>query len=363
MATQEIAACEKIGEAKPFAKAVDRTNHLYCLTCNNTVRKNYVICPNCESVVFCGKKRGNQSRCRAANLTHQYECGSNFHAIEYGSDIDIKCAMQMVFEALVAYNNNVPDLMNAVSNMLDQNNVINLAVPVRINNAQSRFEVIMRLQGKSTDKLESYVHQAYSTIMELQSIYSIFTTDQHERFLRLLLAHFLMVLPENAFEGLLPLDPNDRDAAPEDQPLRTMIFDTFSFFNHSCSPNVLAYKEWNTITLITSRVIPNNHELCISYIHFDQTVKKPERQKTLQDSWGFACRCQRCEYRTEIDDNAIKSLKCIPNPNQDDATFRRFQTDMNAQVSQVQKNRGWTLMIGAFGIKYHDVLKQRADIT
>lgn len=51
-------------------------------------------------------------------------------------------------------------------------------------------------------------------------------------------------------EQLPKFDPQDED---EEEVKRMTIFDTFSFFNHSCSPNVLAFFEWDCMTLITSR--------------------------------------------------------------------------------------------------------------
>lgn len=364
VATQNIPACIKIGEARPFALVVDKTEHLYCLTCNESQRRSYVDCEHCDSVVFCAPPKD----CSNVNRTHEYECGSNFHNITYGRNLDIKLAIQMVFETCVAYADNVQNLMNDVTRMLNGENKIGFEIPGQITNARSKFAAIMRLEGKHRTNLELRAQQAYLTIIDLPAVQAVFdTTDaRDQRFLQLLLAHFLMIIPKNSFEEPLPLIQRRNNQIPI--PSRMMIFDTFSYFNHACSPNVLAFMEWNCMTLFTSRPISQTEQLCIAYKYFDQNVHRAERQAFLRRSWGFDCQCERCEYYREINNNDMRIVnqKTSRHNNmviaQKFATVELFQTQMK-KVIQVQRQRthlNWTARIGACAIKYHDVLNLRA---
>ncbi|KAG2159270.1 SET domain-containing protein [Suillus bovinus] len=66
-----------------------------------------------------------------------------------------------------------------------------------------------------------------------------------------------------------------------------------SYFNHSCCPNVKKTRVGRTMHFTTSRSVEIDEELCISYIDTNQTVT--QRKRDLQNSWFFACRCQRCQ--------------------------------------------------------------------
>lgn len=362
VATADIEACVKIGESKPFAAAVDHTNNLYCLTCHNTRRRFYVTCPKCQDVVFCRAESGRN--CMQDNQTHRYECGSNFQSIEYGYDIDIKCAMQMVFETLVIYNDNVQNLMDDVTGMLNNENFIDRVVTRPIVDGKSRFETIMRLQGKAYDYLGLRAQQAYTSIIQLTAINAVFDPmgARAEKFLKLLLAHFLRVLHDNSFEEPLPkFDPADEN---EEEMKRILVYDNFSLFNHSCSPNVLAYNEWDCMTLITSRPIRENEQLCISYKYFDQNTNTEERQAYLEESWNFICHCERCEYGREIDDDDIENVNSltsgIENPEETASKLRSFERIMKKTIRNERKTgEYWTPTIGAFGLRYADVLTER----
>lgn len=347
VATKNLAACMKIGEETPFAKVIDKTSYSYCLTCNSTMRQRYDQCLVCKSVVFC-----HAHKCRKENKTHRYECGSNFHGVEYGYDLDMKCAIQMVFETLAIYKDDVNVLMGDVNNMLNDDGKINYEIPETISDDKSRFRAIMRLQGKNEGHLDSRVEQAYATNMELSKIRDIFdpTNKNYQRFLQLLLAHFLMVLKKNSFEQSLDAfedgdDDDDDNNNNNDESLpkiqRIMIFATVSFFNHSCSPNVLNFTEWNSMTLITSRPIQRNEQLCTAYKHFDQNVQrdKAARQALLKNSWGFECQCERCNYAREINDDDMNKTNDIENPDETATKLKKIEAHMKAKIQEEQQNK------------------------
>ena len=78
-----------------------------------------------------------------------------------------------------------------------------------------------------------------------------------------------------------------------------------ALLNHSCAPNcVLAYRG-KTLEIRTLRAVAADEELCHSYTELCQPTAV--RQQLIRDSYGFACRCSRCEdglvYEESPDDS------------------------------------------------------------
>ncbi|KAF2093534.1 SET domain-containing protein, partial [Rhizodiscina lignyota] len=68
-----------------------------------------------------------------------------------------------------------------------------------------------------------------------------------------------------------------------------------SLFNHSCRPNV-GKAPGRTWTFWTTRDVAEGEELCISYLGGEEgTLGVQERRKRLWDTWGFECRCGKCD--------------------------------------------------------------------
>lgn len=246
---ETLPACTTIGAVKAFASVIDKTEEPYCLTCHQQKYTNYTDCIACHNVLFCGDRN-----CRIENRTHEYECGSNFHNVKFGSDINIKCAIQMVFESLAAFQSNVEDMKDRVEDLLNgQNQIDTTAIPIA-RTAQDKFACIMQLQGSAEQHLEGQSCQAFQFIMQLPQINRLFDDDEDKHFLQQLLMHFLKILNTNSFE----------DESAEGI-LECTIFDSLSLFNHSCSPNLIHIFRNTKMYLISSRRIKSEEELCFSY--------------------------------------------------------------------------------------------------
>jgi hypothetical protein len=64
--------------------------------------------------------------------------------------------------------------------------------------------------------------------------------------------------------------------------------------NHSCAPNCeVAFAEDNAVFVVTTRAVALGEELTISYV--DASGTDDERREELQETYGFECRCARCE--------------------------------------------------------------------
>lgn len=371
--TGEVPPCQKIGAIKAFASVIDSTEIPYCLTCHQADR-SFIQCAACENVLFC-----NNRKCKNANQTHQYECGSKLHDIKFDRDIAIKCAIQMVFESLAAYTiedkTNVKKLIDGVTELINDRNEIDHPLPKKMKTPIHRFKCIMRLQGMEEDiDLGRSTEQAFNIIMGIPMIEKIFAKAAQRAFLQHLLMHFLMVLRENSFETTFDSDADIR---------KCTIFDIISMFNHSCSPNVINIFEGTTMYLISSRRIERNEELCISYLQFT-TERTAERRKILRDSWHFDCNCERCAYADDVNrQNAEQQNENASSNDQDDdsnddavdsTVMMRppeiTQDDIDAVrtgFSDLEKNlknyfsirREWNLTVGAYGIAYRQESSER----
>lgn len=71
------------------------------------------------------------------------------------------------------------------------------------------------------------------------------------------------------------------------------VYPSASFFNHSCSPNIVKTRNNSEMVFTTSKDIEIGEELCISYGNYtDEPVEL--RQKQLKE-WFFDCACTKCQ--------------------------------------------------------------------
>lgn len=279
VATGEINVGEIVFIARPFASVVNRQRNPYCPTCHETDAANLrEECPgNCNDVKFCDRN------CREADDTHKYVCNTNFHRRLF-PEIDVKCAIQMVLKAIAICDGNVAHLQEIcrnenvgnVNNAIVNNAIVNKAI-VNINDGTSKLRCILNLNVINS------TNTAYDFIMQLPKIETLFHTDEQRTLLRQLIAHNLSVLEANAFHIKLGEETG------------SIIFDTVSLFNHSCSPNVIHFFRKNKMFGVASRHIEAGQQLFITYKYFlDKPIE--ERRESLQTNWEFDCKCERCVY-------------------------------------------------------------------
>ena len=110
---------------------------------------------------------------------------------------------------------------------------------------------------------------------------------------------------------------NDDYAARENRLRRlnatkgTGVFLKESFFNHSCTPNVIWETCGDHIFMFATRAVEAGEELCISYVPWECSyMDRTERFKLwVSSNDGFECCCDRCELlrrRADLRDMAIE---------------------------------------------------------
>jgi SET domain len=96
-------------------------------------------------------------------------------------------------------------------------------------------------------------------------------------------------------ETLVPSKPGKRPN--RSKCMGVAMFSTHACFNHSCRPNARAVGSSRDtrgvrMKVVAMRRIEPDEQLTISYI--DESLPTSARQKHLQVSYGFVCRCEKC---------------------------------------------------------------------
>lgn len=95
----------------------------------------------------------------------------------------------------------------------------------------------------------------------------------------------------------------------------------YSFFNHSCRPNVVTLVDETNATsslrMVAKKTIAKGSELFISYLTNEELRESYESRKQLLSSWtGGDCQCRRCARRRERAETtaACSQAESVPRP-------------------------------------------------
>lgn len=181
-----------------------------------------------------------------------------------------------------------------------------------------------------------------------------FPVNSKKRFLEHLHTHLFRVITANSFRTY-----------PFEDVEGAMLFDTFSLFNHSCSPNIVNVSRFNEMFLLASRQIYADKELRIGYGNFRKQVLRAERRKEVS-SFGFTCECELCGSESEIRNGDIAAIMRTHDFISEDPTRKRNtinqcksfenglrRTRPNEREKRLEKNGGhhlWLLMLHLYSI-------------
>ncbi|KAK5115374.1 hypothetical protein LTR85_009834 [Meristemomyces frigidus] len=75
------------------------------------------------------------------------------------------------------------------------------------------------------------------------------------------------------------------------------LYPSASYFNHSCTPNILKRRVGGSWEFVTARDVDESEECCITYLGGDEKhLTVSERRARLSETWGFECICGRCLF-------------------------------------------------------------------
>lgn len=244
-------------------------DELVCSTCFQS-NANFIACTQCPDVVFCSRA------CIDQNATHKWECGTFFAHLHYY----IRFQMQATLQAIATFSS-VESLMEFVENILNEEPE---KMPSSLHDAKSKYHFFFKLQTSKILQLEHLIQakQIFENLIMLPTINALCDSIEKQRFLMHLVVHHSMVIRTN---GIVSGNPWSV----------VSVFNMLSMLNHSCAPNLYHPRKGKQQYCITIRPVKKGDQLFISYLSPNDQSTAEQRQLKLKSSWGFQCKCERCE--------------------------------------------------------------------
>lgn len=317
-ATQDIDIGETVLIEENYIRFVVGEN-VQCSNCGKQ-NVNFVPCEKCGGAMFC-------SELCSKNNFHQIECEMLFdmNICSDGNFFPVY-VLRSVIIGLSAFSS-TGEMMKFVENCRvgDSNEI-----PSSILSATSKYRTFFKLAsfvpGQLSDQFLDYRKIAYFVhhSIKASSLGVKFQTKSHHRFLAHLIVHHSFILRTNSFGSFetpaMQFSESTNSSDTGNHYEQSLLLVT-SYFNHSCCPNVAKLKKNNLSMCKTILPIRKGEQLFISYVDEDDDEYKTEvgRQRLLQNSFGFKCKCAICErgilkntFILQTDNafaNAVKGLK------------------------------------------------------
>ncbi|KAI1618099.1 hypothetical protein EDD37DRAFT_646914 [Exophiala viscosa] len=114
----------------------------------------------------------------------------------------------------------------------------------------------------------------------------------------------------------------------------------YSFFNHSCRPNVAALDDemngTSSVRIVARKDIARGSELFISYLSNEELRTSYENRKQLLSAWtGGDCQCMRCAHRRERPDS---NAACVQEEPECDDSNKAIANDSEEEEEAVMTN-------------------------
>lgn len=90
-----------------------------------------------------------------ANASYFVAPGKQSNTSNMAKILFVKCFIQVMFETMAIFEDDVDNLMDFVRSMLNDDSIIENTIEAQINDDRSRFAAIMRLQ-RSNEDLQYY---------------------------------------------------------------------------------------------------------------------------------------------------------------------------------------------------------------
>eukprot|EP01134_Creolimax_fragrantissima_P001743 CFRG1743T1 len=72
------------------------------------------------------------------------------------------------------------------------------------------------------------------------------------------------------------------------------LYDTASYFNHSCTPNAEVRSDGGCIEIVTNTPVEKGEEIYLCYDYENEGMDVAERKRKLWMNYGFECNCRLC---------------------------------------------------------------------
>lgn len=273
----------KVGEIVMIEKSFVATyNESYqkCSICSVSFA-NLVPCNKCSKVLLCPDCNGS--------ILHQVEC-----------------------DAQVLFSNNYPPVSDTFRSILlamtlfeDADELINFVesivatdlsdIPQSIHDQKTKYRGFLQMTQNTIDMKEdppiAFIN--YTSLMGHATVNQYFHTEQHRRFLIHLVFHHFSALK---IRGLNSIARGFDNVTEETD--YSLILSTN--FEHSCAPHLTLRMVDGFAVMITCRPIKKGQRITLSQNEMIIMNNVKERQKELQEEFGYECKCERCKLENDM---------------------------------------------------------------
>lgn len=240
-----------------------------CSNCSKSAT-NLIPCNGCTYAMYCS------GVCIESDIFHKTEC-QLYNIGLTPEKTDQMTILRSIFAAVNIFPC-VDELMTFVEETVKQKRN---EAPTSTSDPKSKYFSFLQLNVHWTlsrdIQFPILIYEVFEYISMLASLREIFDTPKKIRFLMHLIGQHICIISNNAFKSTT----------------QRSVYLTQSYFNHSCSPNLIHYRYQNKSICITSRPIEKGEQLFISYLALDHVTEF--RQNHLYENYGFRCKCERCE--------------------------------------------------------------------
>lgn len=349
---EDITLDEQVIRATSFAIAEKYNPAMeYCFTCYHVDEANEprrLFPCQCRHVRFCSEICRNGS-------SHYLECNTFFQYIGrangYDAELRIKLAVQMVLTAVACFDS-VDELQAFVETIVDTNpNTFRDLIPAAVNSSRTQLECIMRLKiPEMSEDICRNADVAYSYVIALPKIRRMCSKKGQQRFMKHLVRNMLATVDGHG-HYLLDL----RSVCQ-----RIEVYDSMSFVNHSCVPNIRVINTFGRAECYATHLILQGSEITRNYCYPVAELERGidgasrlvyrsriDRQNEIRNTFQFQCSCQLCLFDDPNQDQIRRSadkpfevLNHIVNENQPtpptleyllDVIMYHLKTDMGGQ--------------------------------
>ncbi|KAG4072492.1 hypothetical protein HA402_005264 [Bradysia odoriphaga] len=292
LATQDIHIGDTVIVEEDYVRFVVGEN----IRCSNCGKRyvNFVPCEKCGGAMFCGE------RC-LKNSFHQMECEMLFYLdICNSGNFFPVFVLRSIIIGISAFSS-VAEMMKFVENCKvgDPNEI-----PISTSSHASRYRAFFKLSAfipdQLSDQYKEFSTMAYSVYHSITSsaLAAQFQTVAQRRFLMHLAIHHSFILRTNSFGSFETSTISGITNADNDYEQSLLL--VTSYLNHACCPNVAKLKMDNLSICKAILPIKKGEQLFISYVDEDNDKYNSliDRQRYLQDAFGFTCKCEICEKGT-----------------------------------------------------------------
>ncbi|XP_031626066.1 SET and MYND domain-containing protein DDB_G0273589-like [Contarinia nasturtii] len=277
-----VAKCDiEMGEIvmleEGYVSDISSSDQIRCHTCKEP-EKNFLPCLNCTDVMFC------DHQCMESNEMHKMTCGASYYRLKGAQSV-----VESIVTAVTAFDT-VDELMNFVERALCTRDFDS---PECKSDAQINYRMFLKLLGlpKKTDPMLEIL-KVYQLVLSIPTIKRFFDSKDKEKFLMHLTFQHFLIIKRNGITV-------DYDLEGLYNPIEIMG-NIFSFFNHSCLPNISHTEIGNELVALTILPVSKGEQLFINYMDKKQPTR--ERQLHLRNSFEFNCKCSKCVPRVEEGD-------------------------------------------------------------